>query len=111
MTLNETHIRELLDASTPGPWNVAMLDLHRETGVIDNEHAQSNQRLAALAPELAQDWLRMREALEKQLNGINLVIAMADMIQPQTEAQQTAITLGRDLCDDLTRILNGETNE
>ena len=110
MTLNETHIREPLEHATPGPWHVAMLDLHRETGVIDNEHAQSNQRLAALAPELAADWLCMREALEKQLGEINLVIALADMIQPQTEAQQTAITLGRDLCDDLTRILNGETN-
>lgn len=110
MTLNEDHIRELLDAAEPAPWSVARLDLHRDTGVVDNEHAQSNQRLAALAPELAADWLRMREALEKQLNGINLVIALADMIQPQTEAQQTAITLGRDLCDDLTRILEGEAN-
>ena len=105
MTLNEDHIRELLDQATPGPWNVAMLDLHRETGVIDNEHAVANQKLAALAPELAADWLRMREALEKQLNGINLVIALADMIQPQTEAQQEATTLARALCDDLTRIL------
>ena len=103
MTLNANSIRELLEQATPGPWNVAMLDLHRETGVIDNEHAVENQKLAA-------DWLRMREALEKQLNGINLMIALADMIQPQTEAQQTAITLGRDLCDDLTRILEGEAN-
>ena len=109
MTLNAKHIRELLDASTPGPWNVATFNLYR-TDVIDNEHAVANRRLAARAPELAADWLRMREALEKQLNGINLVIALADMIQPQTEAQQTAITLGRDLCDDLTRILEGEAN-
>ena len=86
MTLNENTVRELLDASTPAPWHVAMLDLHRDTGVIDNEHAVANQKLAALAPELAADWLRMREALEKQLNGINLVIALADMFQPQTEA-------------------------
>ena len=110
MTLNETHIRELLEQATPGPWHVAMLDLHRETGVIDNEHAVANQKLAALAPELAADWLRMREALEKQLNGINLVIALADMFQPQTEAQQKATTLARALRDDLTRILNGEAN-
>ena len=39
MTLNENTIRELLEQTTPGPWHVAMLDLHRETGVIDNEHA------------------------------------------------------------------------
>ena len=110
MTLNENTIRELLEQATPGPWNVAMLDLHRETGVIDNEHAVASKHLAARAPELAADWLRMREALEKQLNGINLVIALADMIQPQTEAQQEATTLGRALRDDLTRILNGETN-
>lgn len=63
MTLNENSIRELLDQATPGPWHVAMLDLHRETGVIDNEHAVANQRLAALAPELARDWFRMRSDL------------------------------------------------
>ena len=111
MTLNEDTIRELLEQATPGPWNVAMLDLHRETGVIDNEHAQSNQRLAARAPELAADWLRMREALEKQLNGVNFVIALADMFQPQTEAQQEATTLARALRDDLTRILDGDHND
>ncbi|TQE43595.1 hypothetical protein EJK80_06190 [Corynebacterium phoceense] len=65
MTINANTIRELLEQATPGPWHVAMLDLHRETGVIDNEHAQANQRLAALAPELAQDWLHMRHALEE----------------------------------------------
>lgn len=65
MALNEKSVRELLDASTPAPWNVAMLDPHRETGVIDNDHAQANQRLAALAPELAQDWLRMRCVIEE----------------------------------------------
>ena len=64
MTLNETHIRELLEQATPGPWHVAMLDLHRETGVIDNEHAQSNQRLAALAPELATAVIRLHEAID-----------------------------------------------
>ena len=110
MTLNENTIRELLEQATPGPWSVAMLDLHRDTGVVDNEHAVANQRLAALAPELAADWLRMREALEKQLNGINLMMALADMIQPQTEAQQKATTLARALRDDLTRILNGDHN-
>lgn len=64
MTLNETHIRELLDQATPGPWNVAMLDLHRETGVIGNEHAVANQHLAALAPELATAVIRLHEAID-----------------------------------------------
>ena len=110
MTLNENTIRELLDASTPGPWNIATLNLYR-TDVIDNEHAVANRKLAARAPELARDWLRMREALEKQLNGINLMIALADMIQPQTEAQQKATTLARAIRDDLTRILKGDHND
>ena len=124
MTLNEDTIRELLDASTPGPWTVEEDDWgdviignaegHRmgwgdqvrfnfEAGDI-----KADPQLVARAPELAADWIRMREALEKQLNGINLMIALADMIQPQTEAQQKATTLARALRDDLTRILEGE---
>ena len=63
MTLNEDTIRELLEQATPGPWHVAMLDLHRETGVVDNEHAVANQKLAALAPELAAEVIRLREAI------------------------------------------------
>ena len=129
MTLNETHIRELLDASTPGPWEWwgneldgpmdSVLDIQVECGeycaggmakLDATPNLEYDQKLIALAPELAAEVIRLREALEKQLNGINLMIALADMIQPQTEAQQTAITLGRDLCDDLTRILNGDHN-
>ena len=63
MTLNANHIRELLDAAEPAPWSVARLDLHRDTGVVDNEHAVASKHLAARAPELAQDWLRMRRDL------------------------------------------------
>ena len=63
MTLNEDTIRELLDAAEPAPWSVARLDLHRDTGVVDNEHAVASKHLAARAPELARDWLRMRNDL------------------------------------------------
>ena len=127
MTLNENTIRELLEQATPGPWTVEEDDWEEVVVGNDEGHRmgwgdqvrfkfeagdrKNDPALAALAPELAADWLRMREALEKQLGEINLVIAMADMIQPQTEAQQTAITLGRDLRDDLTRILNGDHND
>ena len=38
MTLNANHIRELLDASTPAPWNVAMLDLHRNWELSNDHH-------------------------------------------------------------------------
>ena len=123
MTLNENTIRELLDASTPGQWTVEDDGYDIIVGNAEGHRMgwgdqvrfkfeagdeKYDPALAALAPELAADWLRMREALEKQLNGINLVIALADMFQPQTEAQQKATTLARALRDDLTQILEGE---
>ena len=114
-------IRELLEQATPGPWTVEEDDWEEIIVANDEGHRmvwgdqvrfefeagnpKADPQLVALAPELAADWLRMREALEKQLNGINLVIALADMLQPQTEAQQKATTLARALRDDLTRIL------
>ena len=63
MTLNENTIRELLDAAEPAPWSVARLDLHRDTGVVDNEHAVASKHLAARAPELAAEYLRLRREL------------------------------------------------
>ena len=62
MTINENHIRELLEQATPGPWNVATFNLYRDT-VIDYRDAVANRKLAARAPELARDWLRMRNDL------------------------------------------------
>ena len=63
MILNENTIRELLDAAEPAPWSVARLDLHRDTGVVDNEHAVASKHLAARAPELAAEYLRLRREL------------------------------------------------
>ena len=62
MTLNETHICELLDASTPGPWNVATFNLCRATP-IDYQESVANRRLAARAPGLAAEYLRLRREL------------------------------------------------
>ena len=104
MTLNETHIRELLDQATPGPWHVAMLDLHRDTGVVDNEHAVANQRLAALAPELAADWLRMRDELTDFRNLQHEVSINSAFF---SRARREAAELTRDRID---RILNGDHN-
>lgn len=100
MTLNANTIRELLDAAEPAPWSVARLDLHRDTGVVDNEHAVASKHLAARAPELAQDWLRMRNdlvhlarILEQFADGLDAVPADA------FAAQQ------------IRRILNGDHND
>ena len=104
MTLNENTVRELLDASTPAPWHVAMLDLHRDTGVVDNEHAVANQRLAALAPELAADWLRMRDELTDFRNLQHEVSINSAFF---SRARREAAELTRDRID---RILNGDHN-
>ena len=85
MALNERYIRELLDASTPGPWKYKLEDVYimddlvevlagrmqtddgkTVLGVgieINDDQELQNLTLAALAPELAQDWLRMRSDL------------------------------------------------
>ena len=114
-------LKQLQAEATPGPWTVEEDDWEEVVVGNDEGHRmvwgdqvrfkfeagnpKADPQLVALAPPLLAEVIRLREALEKQLNGINLVIALADMIQPQTEAQQTAITLARALCDDLTRIL------
>ena len=117
-------LKKLQAEATPGPWTVEEDDWEEVIVGNDKGHRmvwgdqvrfefeagnpKADPQLIALAPPLLAEVIRLREALEKQLNGINLVIAMADMFQPQTEAQQTAITLARALRDDLTQILEGE---
>lgn len=86
MTLNENTILELLDQATPGPWEYKLEDGHimsdlvevlngwiqtedgetvLGTGLeINDEQELRNLALAALAPELAADWLRMRDHLD-----------------------------------------------
>ncbi|OFQ48122.1 hypothetical protein [Corynebacterium sp. HMSC076D02] len=80
MTLNEKHVRELLEASTPGPWGyegakfqeITTLDQDGlEQSVISLDRCTekdlcnrpADMNLTALAPQLAQEVLRMREAL------------------------------------------------
>lgn len=116
-------LKELQSRITPGQWTVgenyfygtcvANEEGHRrgygkqvifnfEAGVVG-----ADPQLVALAPDILAEVIRLREALEKQLNEVNFVIALVDMILPQTEAQQKATTLARALRDDLTRILEG----
>lgn len=69
------------------------------------------ERLAyafTLAPELLAEVIRLREALEKQLNGGSLMIALTEMIPDQTEAQKAATILVNAFQEDLTRILEGD---
>ena len=116
MTLNENTIRELLDASTPGQWTVEEDDWEEVIVGNDRGHRmvwgdqvrfefeagnpKADPQLVALAPELAADWLRMRNdlvhlarILEQFADGLDAVPADA------FAAQQ------------IRRILNGDHND
>ena len=103
MTLNANHIRELLDAAEPAPWSVARLDLHRDTGVVDNEHAVASKHLAARAPELAAEYLRLR----RELADFRAALQDGATNPELTSIDHSWCEAARDGID---RILNGETN-
>lgn len=104
MTLNENTIRELLDAAEPAPWSVARLDLHRDTGVVDNEHAVASKHLAALAPELAAEYLRLR----RELADFRAALQDGATNPELTSIDHSWCEAARDGID---RILNGDTND
>ena len=114
MTLNENTIRELLEQATPGQWTVeddgydiivGNAEGHRmgwgdqvrfkfEAG--DEKH---DPALAALAPELARDWLRMRREfgyLERMLEDF--------------AARPDAVLADAFAAELIHKILNGEHN-
>ena len=103
MTLNANTIRELLDAAEPAPWSVARLDLHRDTGVVDNEHAVASKHLAARAPELAADYLRLR----RELADFRAALQDGATNPKLTSIDHSWCEAARDGID---RILNGETD-
>ena len=116
MSLNEKEIRELLSQATPGPWKHELEDgcimdnlVDILTGWLQNNNGEmvlgtgleinSNQEfynlaLAALAPELAADWLRMRKELNELVEELNY----------------TAICSGRQIATHVENILNREAN-
>ena len=103
MTLNENTIRELLDAAEPAPWSVARLDLHRDTGVVDNEHAVASKHLAARAPELAAEYLRLR----RELADFRAALQDGATNPELTSIDHSWCEAARDGID---RILNGDHN-
>lgn len=119
MSLNENTIRELLDASTPGPWeyegpqfqeittldqdgleqSVISLDRYTEKDLCNRP---ADMHLAAHAPELAADWLRMRR---------DLADFRAALQDGATNPELTSIDHSwcESARDGIDRILNGET--
>lgn len=120
MTLNANTVRELLDAAEPGQWTVeddgydiivGNAEGHRmgwgdqvrfkfEAG--DEKH---DPALVALAPELAADWLRMRDELTDFRNLQHEVSINSAFF---SRARREAAELTRDRID---RILNGDHND
>lgn len=83
--LTTTHLKHLLDQSTPGPWEF-------------HEDSPGNLPLAALAPELAQEVIRIRGNIEE------LVTVME--VKATAGVSQSPATIA-----DCLREVLGETNE
>lgn len=110
MTLNENHIRELLEQATPGPWKHddevgEILGAYYEkngigyipsVGYADDYNAD----LIALAPELAADWLRMRSDLGHLARILEDFAASPDSAPADKFAAQQ-----------IHKLLNGVTND
>lgn len=109
--LTTTHLQHLLNQSTPGPWEVGDINsdvitdrngdgvLWNADTAVDWNYRNEDVSLAALAPELAQEVLRLRERIK------GLIRAM-DTKAANNERQDPATIAGY-----LKEIVLGETNE
>ena len=109
--LTTTHLKCLLEQATPGPWSVIetyphgapRLDMSRQIGSANGEYLgimhEPDVCLAAAAPALAQEVIRLREHIE------DLITAMEDKATTG-ESQSPAIIAGY-----LKEKVLGETNE
>lgn len=87
--LSTTNLKRLLDAATPGPWRISLTEGISGLGFAedfyqDDPREKANVTLAAAAPDLAQDALRMREAL----HDLNEVWEAVSIDPERTPAEQ-----------------------
>ena len=115
MTLNETHIRELLEQATPGPWSYGcdgdtieadggkyvLWNSDQAVSWSDND---TDVYLAAAAPELAAEYLRLR----RELADFRAALQDGATNPELTSIDHSWCEATRDGID---RILNGETND
>lgn len=132
MSIDYDRLRELRDKSTPSPWkfheeqeweHVAgpeyppMLTYVEHTvegsdgeqlfGQFNStvlEERPGNLRLAALAPDMARELLRLRDGIEVIRDGLN---SLADLLARDTYYAQSGYV--RDHAKALTGLLNGDT--
>lgn len=93
--LTTTHLKHLLDQSTPGPWETIEAypdgtprsDTSRQIRSADGEYLgimyELDVRLAALAPELAQEVIRLRDALGYLIEETRLAAENSDDVVVQ----------------------------
>lgn len=70
--LSTTNLKRLLDQATPGPWRISLTEGISGLGFAedfyqDDPLEKANVTLAAAAPDLAQEALRMRGGVEQLL--------------------------------------------
>ena len=118
MTLNANHIRELLDASTPGQWTVEDDGYDIIIGNAEGHRVgwgdqvrfkfeagdeKYDPALAALAPELAAEYLRLR----RELADFRAALQDGATNPELTSIDHSWCEAARDGID---RILNGDHN-
>lgn len=109
--LTTTHLKYLLDQATPGPWEAEGVDypdyitskhgevLWNADQAVDWNRNDQDVHLAAAAPELAQELIRLRGEIK------GLITAMEDKATTG-ESQAPAVIAGY-----LKEIVLGETND
>lgn len=109
--LTTTHLKHLLDQATQGPWEVedtnsdAITDqngdgvLWNADQAIDWSHRDEDVSLAALAPELAEEVIRLRGEIKGLITAMEVKAATGESQSPATIAGY------------LKEIVLGETND
>lgn len=110
-------LREMLDEATPGPWRAddttgEIYDTNGKQVAYPLEEygdeiwiewaTDADHILAAGAPELAEEVIRLREDLRHYLDDLNAGLILCESDTPLTASQVESIAY------DLTRILEGD---
>ena len=107
--LTTTHLKYLLDQATPGPWEAKNSDcitsehgevLWNADQAVDWNRNDQDVHLAAAAPELAQEVLRMRKELTNLQEEARLVAKLyATQLTPQQILDALDTTINKILGD------------
>lgn len=109
--LSTSNLKRLLDAATPGPWRISLTEGISGLGFAedfyqDDPREKANVTLAAAAPDLAQEVLRLRAGVEQLLG---MCLRERDAAFQDTPVRAGAVVAFGVCAERLTNLLNGDT--